>query len=108
MGEIKTDDYVAVATVDELDSGERIVVEFGQRWVAIFNVDGKYYAIEDICTHDGGPLAEGTLDGCVIECPRHGATFDITNGKVLSAPALMNVASYKVQIRGDEICIALF
>ena len=99
-------DFETVATTDEIKPGERLVVEFGRTWVAIFNVDGTYYAIEDVCTHDDGPLAEGKLTGCVIECPRHGATFDITTGKVLSAPALVDVPSYTVQVVGNEVQIA--
>ncbi|MBA3868180.1 MAG: non-heme iron oxygenase ferredoxin subunit [Anaerolineae bacterium] len=96
-------EFVSVTTVDELKPGERMVVELGRHWVAIFNVDGTYYAIDDVCTHDDGPLADGELRGCVIECPRHGATFDIRTGKVLTPPALMDVQSYDVQIQGVAI-----
>ena len=97
-------DFVTVATTDELQPGDApIVVEIGSRWVAVFNVDGAYYAIEDVCTHDDGPLAEGKIDGCTIACPRHGAKFDITTGKVLSAPAFSDVPSYDVRVQGDEI-----
>jgi 3-phenylpropionate/trans-cinnamate dioxygenase ferredoxin subunit len=99
-------EFVTVATTDEIKPGERMVVELGRHWVAIFNVDGQYYAIEDLCTHDDGPLAEGELTGCIIECPRHGATFDIRNGKVLSAPALVDVPSYQVRVEGNEIQLA--
>jgi 3-phenylpropionate/trans-cinnamate dioxygenase ferredoxin subunit len=101
----KVTDFITVGTTDEILSGERIVVEIGRKWVAIFNVDGEYFAIEDRCTHDDGPLAEGTLDGYIIECPRHGACFDIRTGKVLSPPALVDVPSYKVRLQGDEIQI---
>ena len=101
-----TADFVTVATTDEVKPGERIIIEFGRTWVAIFNVDGSYYAIEDVCTHDDGPVAEGELRGCVIECPRHGATFDIRTGKVLSAPALVDVPTYAVQVKGNEVQIA--
>jgi 3-phenylpropionate/trans-cinnamate dioxygenase ferredoxin component len=99
-------EFVTVATTDEIKPGERLVVEFGRTWVAIFNVDGSYHAIEDVCTHDDGPLAEGELKGCVIECPRHGATFDITTGKVLTAPALVDVPTYAVRVQGSDIQIA--
>jgi nitrite reductase/ring-hydroxylating ferredoxin subunit len=99
-------EFITVASVDEIPPGERLVVEIGRAWVAIFNVDGQYYAIEDRCTHDDGPLAEGRLDGVVIECPRHGACFDITNGKVLSPPALVDVPTYQVQISGDQVLVA--
>jgi len=99
-------EFITVATTDEIQPGERLVVELGRDWVAIFNVDGQYYAIEDRCTHDDGPLAEGVLDGHVIECPRHGACFDIRNGKVLSPPAMIDVPSYQVRVEADEIQIA--
>ena len=103
MSKSSTAEFVSVATVDELQPGERMVVELGRHWVALFNVDGTYYAIEDVCTHDDGPLAEGELEGCIITCPRHGATFDIRNGKVLTPPAMVDVQSYDVQIQDENI-----
>lgn len=96
-------EFITVAKTDEIKPGEREVFGIGRKWIAVFNVDGTYYAIEDLCTHDDGPLAEGELTGCVIACPRHGATFDIRNGKVLSAPALVDVPAYEVRVEGDEI-----
>jgi 3-phenylpropionate/trans-cinnamate dioxygenase ferredoxin component len=99
-------EFITVATTDEILPGEPLVVELGRDWVAIFNVDGQYYAIEDRCTHDDGPLAEGLLNGLVIECPRHGACFDITTGKVLSPPAMVDVPSYQIRVEGNEIQIA--
>jgi 3-phenylpropionate/trans-cinnamate dioxygenase ferredoxin subunit len=99
-------EFVAVATTDEIPPGERIVVEFERGWVAIFNVDGQYYAIEDVCTHDDGPLADGELNGFTIECPRHGACFDIRSGKVLAPPALVDVPSYNVRVEANQIQIA--
>ena len=71
--------------------------------VAIFHVDGAYYAMDDVCTHDGGPLAEGPVEGNVIECPRHGARFDIRTGEVLSLPATSPVTTYPVRIENGEI-----
>lgn len=99
-------DFVTVARTDEINPGERMVVEIGRQWILIFNVDGSYYAIADLCTHDDGPLAEGTLYGCEIECPRHNARFDIRTGKVLAPPALVDVPVYDVRIENDEIQIA--
>lgn len=99
-------EFVTVATLDEIPPGERIVVELGRTWVAVFNVDGSFYAIEDRCTHDDGPLAEGELDGTVIECPRHGACFDITTGKVLTPPAFVDVPVFDVRVQDDQIKIA--
>lgn len=98
--------FETVATTDEIQPGERMVVEIGRRWVAIFNMDGEYYAIEDRCTHDDGPLAEGELYGCEIECPRHGARFDIRTGQVTAPPALVDVPAYTVRVVGTEIQLA--
>jgi 3-phenylpropionate/trans-cinnamate dioxygenase ferredoxin component len=98
--------FQTVASSGEIQPGERLIVEYGRKWVVIFNVEGRFYAIEDICTHDDGPLAEGILIGCSIECPRHGATFDIESGKVLSAPALVDVPTYEVRIMGSDLQIA--
>ena len=99
--------FVTVATVDELPPGSRAVIEIEGRYVALFNVDGRYYAIEDRCTHDDGPLAEGELYGTVIECPRHGATFDITTGAVLSMPAVKPVQRYETRVENGEVQIAV-
>jgi 3-phenylpropionate/trans-cinnamate dioxygenase ferredoxin component len=100
-------EFVTVATTDELAPGERIVVEYKDNYIAIFQVGDRYYAIEDVCTHDDGPLAHGHLDGTVIECPRHGARFDITTGAVLSMPAIKPVRRYDIQVVGDDIQILI-
>jgi len=102
-----TKEYTTVATTDEFDSGDRLVVEVKGHYVAVFKVGDKYYAIEDVCTHDDGPLAEGELDGTVIECPRHGGRFDITTGKVLSFPAITDVPWYPLRIEGGDIQILI-
>ena len=98
-------EFVKVATIDELTSGERKLIDFEEVTVAIFNINGKFYCIEDVCTHDGGPVAEGNLDGHKIECPRHGALFDVRDGSVLSMPAVVPVPTYQVKIEGDDIFI---
>lgn len=96
--------FVTVGIVDEIQPGaEPLVVEVNRRWIAVYNIDGEFYAIEDRCTHDDGPLAEGKLCGSIVECPRHGATFDVKTGKVLSPPALVDVPAYEVQVQGDNI-----
>jgi 3-phenylpropionate/trans-cinnamate dioxygenase ferredoxin component len=100
------DDFVTVATTDELRPGERLIVEIGRRWIVIFNIEGEYHAIADVCTHDDGPLAEGELRGCEIICPRHGARFDVRNGKVLSPPALVDVPAYAVRVEGGEVQVS--
>ena len=69
------EDFFKVASVDEIPPGGKKLVEVDFLPVAIFNIDGKFLAVEDVCTHDGGPLAEGELEGDEIVCPRHGARF---------------------------------
>jgi 3-phenylpropionate/trans-cinnamate dioxygenase ferredoxin component len=87
-------------------SGDRIVVNVKDHYVAIFRVGENFYAIEDVCTHDDGPLAEGELDGTQIECPRHGARFDITTGKTLTpVTAPRDVRRYEVHFDGDAVQI---
>jgi len=74
-------EYTTVAQVDEIPDGARKVVEVGEYAVLVVNVDGEYYAIEDVCTHDGNELSDGDLVGHTVECSRHGARFDLRTGK---------------------------
>jgi 3-phenylpropionate/trans-cinnamate dioxygenase ferredoxin subunit len=100
-------EYVAVAQVEEVKPGERIVLDVKEHYVALFNVDGTYYAIEDLCTHDDGPLGDGELSGTIIECPRHGAHFDITTGKVVRMPAITPIPRYNVRVVDGTIQILI-
>ena len=94
---------VTVAKTKDIPSGKAIAVSLGNKRIAIFNVNGKYFAIDDECTHAGGNLSEGELEETTVTCPWHGATFNVTDGCVLSAPAMDNVASYKVHVEGEDI-----
>ena len=96
---------VKVAEKKELLPGSAIAVNFNGKPIALFNLNGQYFAIDDTCTHAGGTLSEGAVEGTVVTCPRHGATFDITNGEVLSAPAREGVKSYNVRLDGEDIQI---
>ena len=98
--------FVKVATRSDLPPGGKKLAEIDGRAIAVFNVDGTFHAIDDVCTHDGGPLAEGDLIGCEIECPRHGARFDVRTGRALCMPAIEPVAVHSVELRGDEIYVA--
>ena len=100
-------EFITVCKADELQPGQREVFGIGNHWIAVLNVSGKYYAIEDVCTHDDGPLAEGDIEGNEIICPRHGARFDIRSGKVLSAPALIDVPWYEVRVQDGEVQVAV-
>jgi 3-phenylpropionate/trans-cinnamate dioxygenase ferredoxin subunit len=98
--------FVKVATRAELPNGGKKLIEIDGRAIAVFNVDDAFYAIDDVCTHDGGPLADGQLIGCEIECPRHGARFDIRTGDALCMPAIESVTVHTVEPRGDDIYVA--
>jgi len=100
-------EFFKVARVSELPPGEKKLVEVDGMPVALFNVNGTFYAIEDVCTHDGGPLAEGELEGEEIECPRHGARFNVRTGEVLCMPAVEPVECYKVKVENGEIWVSL-
>jgi 3-phenylpropionate/trans-cinnamate dioxygenase ferredoxin component len=96
-------EWIDVAPVEELTPGSRRVVDVDGVMVAVFNLGGAYYAIEDVCTHDGGELASGSLEGEVIVCPRHGARFSIRTGEVLAPPAYEPVATFPVRIKDRKI-----
>jgi 3-phenylpropionate/trans-cinnamate dioxygenase ferredoxin subunit len=98
-------EFITVANRDEIKPGERLVVEVNRRWIAVFNIDGQYYAIEDQCTHDGGELADGELIGCEITCKRHGARFDVRTGRVTKPPALVDVPAFEVRVEEDTVQI---
>ena len=99
--------FVAVATIDELGDGERLLFEVDEFSVALFKIDGGYYAIADVCSHDNGPVGEGEIDGHEIVCPRHGARFDLRNGKALTLPAVEDISAYPVRVEGDQILVGL-
>ena len=96
---------ITIAKSDELGVGERKLFTVNEKRLALFNVGGEYYCIGDICSHDDGPVAEGECDGYAIECPRHGAKFDLRDGSVLTFPAIRGIPSYAVEILDDEITI---
>jgi 3-phenylpropionate/trans-cinnamate dioxygenase ferredoxin subunit len=96
-----------VATTRDFPPGSARAVEVAGRSVALFNVEGTIHAIDNDCTHDGGPLSEGVVsDGCVV-CPWHGAEFDLSTGKVLTPPAVEDVRSYNVVVSGEDISIEI-
>jgi 3-phenylpropionate/trans-cinnamate dioxygenase ferredoxin subunit len=100
-------EYVEIAPASELPNGERLFVEVADRPIVIFNIAGQFFAIGDVCTHDNGPLGDGTLEGHKVVCPRHGAEFDIRTGKVLELPAVEDIPAYPVQIRDGNIFLGV-
>jgi 3-phenylpropionate/trans-cinnamate dioxygenase ferredoxin component len=100
-------EFLQVVDASEIEPGGRIVIEIDGEPIALFNVDGKFYAIGDVCTHDNGPLAEGELIGYQLICPRHGARFDIRSGKALTLPAFVDTPWYPVRVVNGWIEIGL-
>ena len=95
--------WIRVCARSELLPGEFRIAWDGDVAIAVFNIDGELYAIEDVCTHDGGDLATGDLHGYEIECPRHGARFDVRTGAVLCPPAYEPIAKFPVKIENEAI-----
>ncbi len=95
--------WVKVADTDDIEEGHAKVVEAGGHRIALCNTGDGFYAVDDMCSHDRGPLDQGRLIGHKIECPRHGAQFDVTNGKALTLPAVRPIRSYKTRVDGHDI-----
>ena len=100
-------EWVDVGRVEAISTGKPVHIEIDGTGIAVFRLEQKFYAIEDVCTHDGGPLAEGELEGSVIQCPRHGARFDVKTGKALCFPAFEPVTVHRVEIRGQDVFVSL-
>ena len=98
---------VKVAEAKEVAPGTGKVVEAEARSLALFNVSGTFYAIDNTCTHRGGPLGEGALAGEVVTCPWHGAQFNVKTGEVLAPPARTGVRSFPVKVQGDDVFVEL-
>jgi len=98
-------EIIEVCPVDELQPGQRRLVEWEDLEIGVFNCGGNLYAIEDRCSHDDGPLAEGEFDeqACTVECPRHGSLFDLKTGKPMTLPAYVPVDTFPVIIEDETI-----
>ena len=104
-GELRGVARVRVAKISEIAPGTTRRVVADSVGILLCNVDGAIYAIEDVCTHDGGPLDQGELEGEAVVCPRHGATFDVKTGEALTLPAVVPVMTFAVFVEGDEIFV---
>jgi metal-sulfur cluster biosynthetic enzyme/nitrite reductase/ring-hydroxylating ferredoxin subunit len=100
-------DFLPVAKTTELTDPGQMLVEVEDRLVVLFRVGGQFSCIDDVCTHDGGPLSEGRLEDHTIACPRHGAKFDIRTGKALTMPATVDTAAHEVKVEGDTVYVRL-
>ena len=104
MSEIE---FHSVAKTDDLDDGEAMQVIIGRKEIAIYNLDGKFYATDDICTHAYASLADGYVEGELIECPLHGGCFDIKTGKAMTPPVSEDLKTYELKIDGEQILIGV-
>ncbi len=96
-------DWVDVASVEDFPAGSRHAVDVDDVPIIVFNLDGQYFAIEDVCTHDYSSLDDGELDGEEIICPRHGARFNVRTGEALTAPAYEAIATFPVRVHDGSV-----
>ncbi len=101
------ENWIDVAAAGDIAPGDYEIAETDEHVVAVFNVDGELYAIEDVCTHDGEELTGGPVEGDQIICPRHGARFCLRSGKALTPPAYEDLPTYPVRIRDGRIEVAV-
>ena len=100
-------EFIKVATTGEIAPGTALRVEVGDEPVAIFNLDGEFYAIGDICSHAEASLSEGDIYGDIVECPLHGAEFDIKTGRQRTLPAVTPVPTFPVRVEGDDVLLGV-
>ena len=100
-------EFIKVAAVSDLPDPGRQLVEVEDRIVALFHVSGQFYCIDDVCTHDGGPLSEGKLAEFAVACPRHGAKFDIRTGKALTMPATEDTVAHQVKVENGKVFVRI-
>lgn len=100
-------EFVKVAQVKDIPDPGKVLLEIDERLIVLMHVGGEFFCLEDLCTHDGGPLGEGDLDDHSIACPRHGAKFDIRTGAPLTMPATEPTKAYTVKVEAGEVFIRL-
>jgi 3-phenylpropionate/trans-cinnamate dioxygenase ferredoxin subunit len=100
-------EFVPVAKRSELAGSHKLCLEVEDRFVVLVELDGEIYCLDDVCTHDGGPLGEGEIEGNCLVCPRHGAKFDIRTGAAVAMPATEPTGTHQVRVDGDQIYVRL-
>jgi 3-phenylpropionate/trans-cinnamate dioxygenase ferredoxin component len=99
--------WQTVAKASDVPPEKVVLASVGDHEVAVCNVEGQYYAIDNLCTHDDGPLDQGELEGNEIECPRHGARFDVRTGQATQLPAFEPVQRHAVRLEGEELQVGV-
>ena len=97
--------FIEIAKTEEIPVGQMKGIKKDDKNILIANMAGKFYAIGGKCTHAGGDLAKGKMDGSIVTCPRHGSKFDVTTGKAAGGPAKQNEPSYAVKLQGNSIMV---
>ncbi len=100
-------DFVEIAPASDLPQNERMFVDIDTFHLVVFNIAGQLFCISDVCSHDNGPVGEGELEDYEVICPRHGAHFDVRNGKVRSLPAIVDIPAYPVRVVDGSIQVGL-
>lgn len=98
-------DFQRVASISEIAVGGRLSAIVDDRAILILRIGNEFFAIEDVCTHDGQPLTDGPVSGCEITCPRHGARFDVTNGKAMCMPATSPIPRFAVKVEEGAVFV---
>ena len=100
-------EFVKVASISEIPDPGKQLVEVDDNLLVLFHINGKFYCIDDVCTHDGGPLGQGMLQDHTIACPRHGAKFDVRTGEALTMPATEDTLAHEVKVEGGHVFVKL-
>ena len=100
-------EFIQVAKTSDIPDPGKQILAVDDRLVVLLHVAGEFFCIDDVCTHDGGPLGEGELDGYELACPRHGARFDIRNGGVKAMPATEDTVVHEVRVTGDNVFVKI-
>jgi 3-phenylpropionate/trans-cinnamate dioxygenase ferredoxin subunit len=100
-------EFIQVARVSDVAASGKLILEVEDRMVVLLHINDQFFCIDDVCTHDGGPLGEGELCGYELACPRHGAKFDVRNGAALTMPATEATVVHEVKIQGDNVFVRI-
>jgi len=99
--------FTTVAKLSDIPSSGKLCLEVEDRFVVIVRIEDQFFCLDDVCTHDGGPLGEGELTGFCLSCPRHGAQFDVRTGAAVTMPATEPTVIHEIRVVGDELQVRL-
>jgi 3-phenylpropionate/trans-cinnamate dioxygenase ferredoxin subunit len=100
-------EFTRVCKASDIPDPGKEVFEVDERFVIVFHLEGKFYALDDCCTHDGSPMGDGLIEGLQIICPRHGARFDIPTGQAMTMPAVRATGSHEVKVEGGDVWVKI-